>query len=123
MKDISVFVQEGDEVHVIVRSTGKDTYDSVAIDPVFDLDTSVTDGKILEAVERVYPTEDDYADNLIDLDGKLDTPDKTKKVVPVWVIGAIAGGVIVVAALAVLVILRKRNQKKREKDDAKEEKK
>lgn len=111
MKDISVFVEEGNEVHVILRSTGKDTYDSVAIDPVFDLDTSVTSGTILEAVERVYPTEDDYAENLLDLDGKLDGAKTTGAENSVWVIATVAGVVIVVAALIALVILRKKSRK------------
>lgn len=114
MKDISVFVEESDEVHVIVRSIGKDVYDSIAIDPVFDLDTTVTSGKILEAVERVYPTEDDYADNLIDLNGKLDTPKETNGTVSVWTIGVIIGVVIVAGALTTLVIWRKKNGAKEE---------
>lgn len=121
MKDISVFVEEGNEVHVIVRSTGKDAYDSVAIDPVFDLDTSVTSGTILEAVERVYPTEDDYAENLLDLDGKLDGAKTTGTEISVWVIVAVVGVVIVAVALIVLVIWRKKNQKTKGIDSGKEE--
>lgn len=121
MKDISVFVEEGNEVQVIVRSVGKDVHDSVAIDPVFDLDTSVTSGKILEAVERVYPTEDDYAENLINLDGKLDTPEETTDAALLWKIGATAGGVIVAGALTTLMIWKKRKRTVGVIDDVKEE--
>ncbi len=110
MKDISVFVEEGNEVQVIVRSIGKDVHDSVAIDPVFDLDTTVTSGKILEAVERVYPTEDDYADNLIDLNGKLDIPKETKGVSMIWKISGAVGAVIAAGGFVTLMIWKKRKQ-------------
>lgn len=110
MENISVFMEENDEIHIVCRSTGSDHHDSFWISPVFDLDTSVTSGKIVEAVERVYPTEDDYADELLDLDGKLDSPGEGGNILPIILIAVSTialGGIII----GVVLVIKKRKGK------------
>lgn len=109
MENISVFMEENDEIHIICRSTGSDHHDSFLISPLFDLDSSVTSGKILDAVERVYPTEDDYIKNLLDLDGKLDLPDLGNGILPIILI-AVSG--VGIASMAVLIVYLARKKRK-----------
>ena len=109
MEGISVFMEEGDEIHIVCRSTGSDHHDSFLISPVFDLDTSVTTGKRLDAVERVYPTEDDYVDKLLDLGGKLDLPGKDLGFLPIAIIAA--SGVGIVGMVVLIIYLVRKNKK------------
>lgn len=119
MEDISVYMEKDDELHVILRSTGSDVHDSVLINPVFDFDTSVTTGVALAAVERVYPTEDDYAKNLLDLDGVLDKI-TGGAVSEVPVVAIVVGGVAGVALIGLLVwvFIRQRKMKSKKEMNA-----
>ncbi len=114
MDGVSVFVEKEDQVHVIVRSVGTDEYDTVAVNPVFDLDTSVTEGKILEAVERVYPTEDDYINRLPGTKGTLDKAAGTgekESAFPIWPILLCIGGAVLLAAGTTVILLRRKKRK------------
>ncbi len=123
MDGISVFVRKGDQVHVIVRSVGNDEYDTVDINPVFDLDDSVTEGALLEAVERVYPTEDDYAAKLLKLSGSLDAPagtgqqEKPGASFPIWGIIIIVIGVAFVVTVAVVSQCKREKRKSRKNEE------
>ena len=70
LKDLSSYVRFGDEIHFICRSTGTANYDTIDIDPMLVLDTSVPDdGELLPAVIRKTMTPADYALNLLNIDG------------------------------------------------------
>ena len=120
LKDLSAYVRLGDEIHFICRSVGSANYDTIDIDPVMVLDTSVPDdGEMLPAIKRKTMTAEDYALNLLTIDGlSIDRPASERAgktgifaVKPVHIVLISLGGLVVLAAAAAVFFMVRRKKR------------